>query len=191
MPIITVNLYSDPYGDIHDRFRLFTIRERLRGKDGRIDRNEVIWTRPSSGNIAAELTGNAFNPADAIVLLDRWLSGRVRPKEAVDNCTDANGRLVSGPNIYTQPGPCRDLYPVFGDPRTAAGAPLINDRLKCRRTAADPAQYKVKLTAAQAARLRRIFPSGVCDWRKPGVGQVPLAKTWIDYGRPPFAPTTG
>ena len=30
IPIITVNLYSDPFGDIHDRFRLFTIRERLR-----------------------------------------------------------------------------------------------------------------------------------------------------------------
>jgi hypothetical protein len=191
MPIITVNLYSDPYGDIHDRFRLFTIRERLRGKDGKVDRNEVIWTRPSTGNIAAELTGNAFNPADAIALLDRWLSTGFRPKEAVDNCTDANGHLVSGPNIYTTPGPCRDLYPVFGDPRTAAGAPLINNRLKCQRTAVSLTRYKVKLTAAQAARLRRIFPIGVCDWRKPGVGQVPLAKTWINYSRPPFAPTTG
>ncbi len=62
MPIITVNLYSDPYGDIHDRFRLFTIRERLRSKDGKIDRNEKIWTRPSNGDIAAALTGNAFDP---------------------------------------------------------------------------------------------------------------------------------
>ena len=58
IPIITVNLYSDPYGDIHDRFRLFTIRERLRDKDGKIDANEVIWTRPSGGDIAAALTGN-------------------------------------------------------------------------------------------------------------------------------------
>jgi hypothetical protein len=190
MPIITVNLYSDPYGDIHDRFRLFTIRERLRGKDGKVDRNELIWTRPSTGNIAAELTGNAFNPADAIVLLDRWLTGGYRPKEAVDNCTDANGNLISGPNIYTKPGPCRDLYPVFGDPRTAAGAPLINNRLKCQRTPVNVKQYKVKFTAAQASRLRQVFPSGVCDWRKPGVGQVPLAATWINYGRPPFGTTT-
>jgi len=57
--------------------------------------------------------------------------------------------------------------------------------------AVDLKQYAVKLTAAQAARLRQIFPSGVCDWRKPGVGQVPLAETWINYGRPPFAPTRG
>ncbi len=189
IPIITVNLYSDPFGDIHDRFRLFTIRERLRGKDGKVDQNEVIWTRPSNGNIAAALTGNAFDPTDAITLLDRWLTGGYRPKEAVDNCTDATGHLVSGPNVYTQPGPCRDLYPYFGDPRTAAGAPLINDRLKCQRTPVDLKSYAVKFTPAQAAKLRQTFPSGVCDWRKPGVGQVPLAATWINYGRPPFAPT--
>ncbi len=189
IPIITVNLYSDPFGDIHDRFRLFTIRERLRGKDGKVDQNEVIWTRPSNGNIAAALTGNAFDPTDAITLLDRWLTGGYRPKEAVDNCTDATGHLVSGPNIYTQPGPCRDLYPYFGDPRTAAGAPLINDRLKCQRTPVNVKSYTVKFTPAQATKLRQTFPSGVCDWRKPGVGQVPLAATWINYGKPPYAPT--
>jgi hypothetical protein len=188
IPIITVNLYSDPFGDIHDRFRLFTIRERLR-KDGKVDRNEVIWTRPSNGNIAQALTGNAFDPAAAIALLDRWLTAGSRPKEAVDNCTDANGRLVSGPNVYTQPGPCRDLYPIFGDPRTAAGAPLINDRLKCQRTPVNLKSYQVKFTAAQATKLRHTFPSGVCDWTKPGVGQVPLAATWINYGKPPYAPT--
>ncbi|MGZ4733966.1 MAG: DUF6351 family protein [Acidimicrobiia bacterium] len=190
IPIITVNLYSDPYGDIHDRFRLFTIRERLRDKDGKIDANEVIWTRPSGGDIAAALTGTAFDPTDAITLLDHWLTIGYRPKEAVDNCTDATGKLISGSKIYNQPGPCRDLYPVFGDPRTAAGAPLINDRLKCQRTDIDPNQYKVKLTSAQLSRLREIFPSGVCNWRKPGVGQVPLAATWINYGKPPFGIAT-
>ncbi len=39
MPIITVNLYSDAYGDIHDRFRLFSIRERLK-ENGKVDHNE-------------------------------------------------------------------------------------------------------------------------------------------------------
>lgn len=187
IPIITVNLYSDPYGDIHDRFRLFSIRERLRGKDGKVDANEVIWTRPSGGDIAAALTGKAFDPTDAIQLLDRWLTNGYRPKEAVDNCTDASGALISGPHIYEKPGPCRDLYPVFGDPRTAAGAPIINDRLKCQRQDIDPKQYKTKLTAAQLTRLRQIFPTGVCNWTKPGVGQVPLAATWINYGEPPYA----
>jgi hypothetical protein len=190
IPIITVNLYSDPYGDIHDRFRLFTIRERLRDDDGGVNPNELIWTRPSGGDIAAALTGTAYDPADIVVLLDRWLSIGYRPDEAVDNCTDADGNVISGPKIYDEPGPCRDLYPVFGDPRTAAGAPLINDRLKCRRRPVDVQRYKVEFTAEQADRLREIFPGGVCDWRKPGVGQVPLAATWINFGKPPYGVTT-
>ncbi len=190
IPIVTVNLYSDPYGDIHDRFRLFTIRERLRGDDGSVDRNELIWTRPSGGDIAAALTGTAFNPAEVVALLDRWLTNGYRPDAAVDNCTDADGKLVSGPKIYERPGPCRDLYPVFGDPRTAAGAPIINDRVKCQRRAVDLKRYKVKFSPAQARRLRETFPTGVCNWRKPGVGQVPLAATWINYGKPPFGITT-
>lgn len=191
IPIITVNLYSDPFGDIHDRFRLFTIRERLRGKDGKVDANEVIWTRPSTGDIAAALTGTAFDPAAAVALLDGWLTSGHRPSDAVDNCTDAEGKLISGPKIYTQPGPCRDLYPVFGDSRTAAGAPIINDRLKCQRRPVDPKQYKVAFTADQVKALRRIFPSGVCDWHKPGVGQVPLAATWINFGDPPVDASSG
>jgi hypothetical protein len=188
MPIITVNLYSDAYGDIHDRFRLFSIRERLK-RNGKIDRNEVIWTRPSTGDIAKALTGGAFDPTDAVALLDRWLTTGSRPAEAVDNCTDASGTLNSGNDIYTKPGPCRDLYPVFGDSRTAAGAPIANDILKCRRRPVDMAQYQVKFTAEQEARLKKIFESGVCDWDVKGVGQVPLAATWIDFGRRPYGVT--
>jgi hypothetical protein len=189
IPIITVNLYSDEYGDIHDRFRLFTIRDRLRSKSGRVDTNAKIWTRASSGDIVQALTGAAFDPADVVALLDTWLTRGKQPAEAADNCTDAEGNLVSGPNIYDEPGPCRDLYPVFGDARTAAGAPIINDRLKCRVRPVDPQRYKVEFAPQQADRLQRIFPDGVCDWRKPGVGQVPLAATWINYGKPPFLAT--
>ena len=132
------------------------------------------------------LTGNAFDPADAVALLDTWLTSGKQPAAAADNCTDASGNMISGPHIYEEPGPCRDLYPVFGDARTAAGAPIINDRLKCQVRPVDPTKYKVTFAPQQADRLRRIFPDGVCDWRKPGVGQVPLAATWINYGKPPW-----
>jgi hypothetical protein len=189
MPIITVNLYSDPFGDIHDRFRLFTIRERLRGADGRIDTNETIWTRASNGDLAQAVTGTAFDPAGIVAILDRWVTTGKRPAEAVDNCTDADGRVVAGMQVYRQPGPCRDLYPVYGDPRTAAGAPIVNDRLKCRLVPIRPASYPGGLSDAQFERLRKIFPDGVCDWKARGVGQVPMAATWIDYTQGPFAVT--
>lgn len=184
LPIIAVNLYSDAFGDIHDRFRLFTIRERLRGPHGEPDRSYVIWTRPSNGNIAQALTGTAFDPADVVQLLDQWLTSGHRPDAAVDSCTDAKGALVSGTHVYDRPGPCRDLYPLAGDPRTAAGAPLVNDVIKCRLRPMRARDYRGLLTAAQVDRLRRTFPGGVCDWDARGVGQVPMAETWIDYERP-------
>lgn len=186
IPVVLVNLYSDPFGDIHDRFRLFTIRERL-ARDGRRNPNVTIWTRGSSGDIVAALTGQAFDPAALIALLDEWLTTGERPDEAVDNCTDEQGRVVSGRRIYDEPGPCRDLYPPYGDPRTAAGSPPINDIIKCKRVPVRPGSYGVELTPEQVERLRRIFPNGVCDWEARGVGQVPMATTWIDYSRGPFA----
>jgi hypothetical protein len=186
IPIITVNLYSDPYADIHDRFRLFTIRARLT-RSGRGSPNLTIWTRGSSGGIAQTLTGMGFDAADVTRLLDQWLTTGQMPAEAADNCTDADGNIVRGPRLYSTPGPCRDLYPVFGDPRTAAGAPIVNDRLKCQTRRVDPDRYRVDFTSEQAQRLEQIFSEGVCDWRKPGVGQVPLAATWINYTVGPFA----
>ena len=62
-----------------------------------------------------------------------------------------------------------------------AGAPLSNDVLKCRLKPIDPADYRATFTDAQKARLARIFPSGVCDFSKPGVEQVALKGTYQRY----------
>src|SRR5262249_13810935 len=112
---------------------------------------------------------------------DKWLAAGTIPPEAVDNCLDASGQRISGHGIYDNPGPCRDDYPLHGDPRTAAGAPLRNDIMKCRLTPVDAASYKASFTAAQDARLRVVFPQCVCDWTRPGVGQVPVEGTWLRY----------
>jgi hypothetical protein len=39
----------------------------------------------------------------------------------------------------------------------------------------------VKFTAAQAAQLKAVFPTGVCDFTRQGVGQVPLKGTYQRY----------
>ena len=36
-------------------------------------------------------------------------------------------------------------------------------------------------TAAEQRRLKAIFPQGVCDYSEPGVKQVPLDGTWLDF----------
>jgi hypothetical protein len=55
-----------------------------------------------------------------------------------------------------------------------AGASVAQSNiLKCQLKPIDPADYKVKLTTEEKARLEKIFPEGVCDWSKPGVEQQP------------------
>jgi hypothetical protein len=55
--------------------------------------------------------------------------------------------------------------------------------LKCAVKPLDFRDYPVAFTPADQAKLRRAFPTGVCDYRRPGIGQQPPSGTWIDYGR--------
>jgi hypothetical protein len=85
-------------------------------------------------------------------------------------------------------------------PRQVAGGPLTENVLKCQLKPIDPADYvsvanPVGVTGVHLARLRAVFPAGVCDWSKPGVGQQeaisPLTFTAGPGGRPlPPAPTS-
>jgi hypothetical protein len=184
-PIIATNVYTDPQGDIHTRVRAFTIRERLRRAGRPPERNQVIWTRPSGGNLAAGLAGAGGDSATLTATLDEWLTEGERPANAVDTCTDAAGAVIaSGPDPLQVERRCNETFPVFGDPRTAAGAPLRNDILKCRRRPVRAGDYAVELTAGELGRLRQVFPDGVCDWTRRGYGQVRVAGTWFDYSRP-------
>ena len=196
VPIILTNLYTDPYGDIHDRIRAFSIRDRLVQADGTADPNLLIWTVPSTGLSVKALTGAIDNADSATEVLDRWLTAAksapgddeaakldaTRPADAVDTCTLADGTVVKGPDTYTADNACTKAYPIHDDPRTAAGAPRRNDILKCQLQATDQFTPPVPFTDAQRQRLATVFPDGLCDWTKPGVGQVPIEGTWLSYG---------
>ncbi len=180
VPIIDVNVYDDQAGDIHDRFRAFSLRDRLQSP------NQVIWTRGSAITSINDVIGNIVSGGggagmDGVAILDRWLDTGKMPADAGDNCPGAHGTFITGPKIYDEPGPCRDSYPLHGDPRTAAGEPRRDDVLKCQLKPITPSDYNVKFTDAQQTRLTQIFPQGVCDWTKPGVGVVPLEGTWLRY----------
>ena len=41
--------------------------------------------------------------------------------------------------------------------------------------------YKPAFSDAQLSRLKRVFPAGVCDFSKPGVGRVPFGGVWQRY----------
>jgi hypothetical protein len=182
IPILLRNLYTDTIGDIHTRFHVFSIRERLQ-RDGADDPNLVVWTGPA-GNIAQSLTGNVAGGTDAIELLDDWLTSGHRPDDATNRCQLPDGTVVRGGwELYDQPGPCTAAYPVHGDPRIAAGGPPRGDVIKCALAPVDPASYSVALSAPQVTRLQQIFPNGVCDWTKTSAGAQPTAGTWANYSR--------
>jgi hypothetical protein len=61
---------------------------------------------------------------------------------------------------------------MHSSPRQVAGGSLQENILKCRLKPLDPAEYApAVLDSSQLARLEAVFPGGVCDWTKPGIGQ--------------------
>jgi len=79
---------------------------------------------------------------------------------------------------------CNQLWPSFSFPRKVAGGPLDESILKCQLKAIDLRDYPVSFTADELQRLRAIFPSGVCDWSRPGVNQTGVV-TWASFGPAP------
>jgi hypothetical protein len=165
------------------------MRARLIATNGHAD-NQIILVSSLVGTGAG--SSNAI-AAGVLRLIDQWLANiandasesstaakvvRNKPQDAVDACYTVTGQKI------TDTASCRQLYPPHSNPRLAAGQPLAQDILKCRLKAVDPADYTASLTAAQIARLKRIFPDGVCDYSRPGVEQHGLRDTWLGYPRP-------
>jgi len=62
-----------------------------------------------------------------------------------------------------------------------AGADIAADIIKCQLKPARRNDYAVAFNDAEWARLNAIFPTGVCDWSKPGVEQQDLEGTWLSF----------
>jgi len=73
---------------------------------------------------------------------------------------------------------------VFASPHQAAGGPQSENILKCQLKPLVAGDYTgVTFTAGQLTRLNAVFPTGVCDWTKPGVGQQdPLSPLTFSAG---------
>jgi Tannase-like family of unknown function (DUF6351) len=188
LPILHFRSYNDPIGDIHDRFRDFTMRERLRKANGRVD-NQVLWIYPNgTAGLAARVSGLAIDTmtqwldtlkkdSSSAAVADRIK--RAKPAAAVDGCWDSQGNRIDEAATFDGPGRCNELFPNHKNPRMVAGGSLTDDILKCQLRPIDPKDYKVTFSADEGARLRGVFPTGVCDYSKTGIGQVPIAGTYL------------
>lgn len=183
IPILLENVYTDDAGDIHDRERVFEIRARIR-KASDSASNVIVWTVPAHGPATANLTGAIAGAAQRVALLDQWLTSGTPPPAAVDTCTTPDGDVERGAGVYDHADPCTRDYPVHGDARTGAGATQANDVLACQLRPLDRKAEPATFTDEQWRRLQAVFPHGVCDWTKPGIGQTEMAATWFSYADP-------
>jgi hypothetical protein len=194
VPILHSRSYTDAIGDIHDRHRDLTIRARLERANGRSD-NQVIWVGPPRQRNQPGGAGETDLSALSLDTMNKWLDAivadpaplstdkvvRHKPAEAVDAYFDVAGKKFPEIATWDGKGEFNKVYPVHSEPRLVAGAPLTNDIAKCQLKPINFANYKVTFSDAQKTRLTKIFPTGVCDFSKPGVGQGPIKGTYRRY----------
>ena len=194
-PIIDYRAYRDdmPAGDVHIRYTSFSTRERLRKANGYID-NHIMLTddRKWTDSLRAPVL------AEALSQMDQWLSRltedasndptivklrRAKPADLVDACwtRDDKPQKIAEKATYGS-GRCEELYPSNSVPRGVAGSSVASDVVKCQLKPVAASDYKVSFAPEETARLKRIFPGGVCDWSKPGAEQQKLNGTWLKFG---------
>lgn len=195
VPILDDRVYLDDIGNFHASVYSFVTRARLERDNGHAD--NFITRRHNREQ-------NLFE--DNLALMDQWLANiqsdgsslapldkivRARPADLQNDCIAPNGeRIVDEPSFDMEnmfdnsAGACNSLYPPHAGMRLVAGGPLSNDVLKCELKPVDYADYAVEFSAGERQRLEAIFPTGVCDWSKPGVHQQ-VNKTWLSFGPAP------
>lgn len=210
IPIVDIRSYvdgappapADPLQDVdvHDGYHSAVMRARLIKANGNAT-NHVMITVASLGRLQND-TRTAGSPltrvsGEALAQLDKWLTDIAndksdqpkakkvaanKPADFVDACyPTVAGPLVGAIEKLTDQERCRTLFRFAGDARLAAGAPATDDVFKCTLKPVDMADYNIAPTAERLAQLKQIFPDGVCDYTKPGIGQVPLAGTWVSF----------
>ena len=137
---------------------------------------------------------------EAILKMDRWITAikadtrdipqiekvvQNKPADVVEGCYSKDPTPVFIPETQVreqeQATTCNGLYPTNSFPREVAGADIAADIIKCQLKPLDPSDYSVPFTGSQWARLQAVFPSGVCDWSKPGLEQQGLIGTWVFF----------
>ena len=182
IPIIDMRPYREgPGGDVHDTFSGAITRARLTGNNGNADNHVTRVYAPGAPTIEAQ---NAN-----LVILGQWLAAITRdtapgtPREKVlrnkpagltDSCFSAELEEIK------DAATCAAMFPVYGNPRSVAGAQATSDQMKCELKPLDRTDYAEPVTDAQVTSLRAIFPQGVCDYSKKGVSQRSPA-TWLTF----------
>jgi hypothetical protein len=207
--VAIIDLRGPDEGSFHDVYRTYAMRDRLLQNFGTAA-NQILWRGP------VPLLGDSTFADAAIYAEDGWLAKvyadhrdiplsqkiiQDKPDTVADRCTNGSGTDVPAES-------CDETVIAYGTPRFGADEPKTDDVLKCQLKPLDRSDYQVTFTDAEWQELQQAFPTGVCDYTKPGVEQGPTTpwKTYQDqngnviYGgrsmgpapvSVPFAPTLG
>jgi hypothetical protein len=178
--VAIIDLRGPDPGAFHDAYRSFAIRARLEREHGHF-KNHVLWF----GQVP--LFGDPGYESEAILAMDRWLAGveadssrkplaekivANRPEDLQDRCSQVPGveaAVVPGLGRVCENGQVQTRY---GTPATVAGESIATDTNKCQLKPLQRSDYyPIGFTDEQWAQLQETFPTGVCDWSKPGISQ--------------------
>jgi hypothetical protein len=185
-----IDLRGPDPGAFHDAYRTWSMRARLEHTEGHFPLNHVIWFGE------APLIGSPTYTTEGLLTMDKWLAGveadarkltleekvaQDRPAEAKDRCSNVAGvDEVSVPGV----GPVCQLplaQTRFSTPRVISGEDIATDKQKCQLKPLERSDYyPIEFSEEQWTKLKSAFPSGVCDFSKPGVSQKPTV-AWQTY----------
>ncbi len=197
IPIFDTSNYYDEDNYYHYQWFHFAVRERLAKSNGGDTRNHVMWRGglsftelfgvPGADSLAVSQASNGKSWSAFVRWMDAYKADASsasqrdkvianKPADAVDGCftkSTAPQFIAEKQTLGTQnSGQCNAIWPSWTAARIEAGGPVAADILKCQLKPVALADYKVALTDADKKALEAVFPSGVCDWSKPGVSQV-------------------
>jgi hypothetical protein len=170
-------------GLFHDAYRAFAVRARLQ-RDFGTHANQLIWEGP------VPLLADTDCELNSFIAMDHWMTAIAndhsklslpqkvihdKPSDVTDECWNGAGGLQS--HSLCPAG----VVNVEGTPRTVAGDAITTDANKCQLQPLSRSSYgSTSFTAAEWTQLKKAFPSGVCNYAKPGVDQQPTIP-WMTY----------
>jgi hypothetical protein len=189
IPLIDWRHYLEPFLDMHHSHQSFAARQRMLSHDGDAS-NQVIWFTD------ARPAGPEFDQTPlALRVIDAWMANiRAQPERgvasnkpaaAVDSCFATDGSLIAaGDHVWAgildegPAGPCTQHFPLHATSRMMAGGPIEGGIFACVLEPVDAAVARGLYspwtpTPEQVARLKQIFPDGVCDYQQGDAGRPP------------------
>ena len=192
VPAIDHRQYMERELDMHNVHQSFAVRQRVIDRMGDSDLLVIWFTDTVPG------TPKASQSLEALAVMDEWMRNIAanpkagirgnRPARAVDSCFDVQGKLIyAGDDAWDgilddkAAGPCTQKFPIYKTSRIVAGAPIEGGIYKCALKPVEQAvmdgTYAPWVPGAQdVAKLKQIFPSGVCDYSKPDQARP----DWLD-----------